>query len=79
MITQFSSKFNRVAGNAFRGLILVCPPESSVAVEAVEWTIRIRTAFAAIGAAVSTEAASSGGPFETLRSTASHTRALSHA
>ena len=63
-------RLNRLAGSAYRGFVLHCPVQAIGAVDALELTIRIRTAFAAIGAAVSIEAASSGGPFETLRSTA---------
>ncbi len=47
-------RLNRLAGNAYRGFLLNCPLQALGAVEALEWTIRIRTAFAAIGAAAST-------------------------
>jgi hypothetical protein len=58
-------RLNRLAGNAYRGFLLNCPLQALGAVEALEWTIRIRTAFAAIGAAAST-----GGAPETCHSAA---------
>ena len=58
-------RLNRLAGNAYRGFLLNCPLQALGAVDALEWTIRIRTAFAAIGAAAST-----GGAPETCHSTA---------
>jgi hypothetical protein len=50
-----------IAGTSFRGIVLFCPLEVSGALEAVQWTVRIRTAFAAFGgAAASAVSANSG-------------------
>ena len=65
-----------VAGSSYRGIVLLCPAEMRCDMEAVQWTVRIRTAFAAIGgAAASLESSSSGEAHETFRYSHNVTRA----
>ena len=50
-----------VAGSSYRGIVLLFPEEMRCHMEAVQWTVRIRTAFAAIGGAAALLESSSSG------------------
>jgi hypothetical protein len=67
MFVNYSLEPTLNPGTSFRGTVLYFPPELCGALEAVQWTVRIRTAFAAFGgAAAFLESSSSGCVIETL-------------